>query len=285
MNAISGLKRQWDEYTRRVEEDASEQKEAGRVYLIPAIEIVPNRAQPRREFDPAAIARLGDSIRQYGILQPLTVRSDGSHYELIAGERRWRAAQLIGLSEVPCILIDADDRCAAEMAIVENVQREDLNMFEQAAAIAALIDIYHITQEEAARRLSTSQSYVANKLRILRLTAPERELLLRASLSERHARALLRIADPAQRLTALRQIILRGMNVAAAEAYIEKLVSADEKPHTQHRKLILRDIRVFYNTIDRAMSMMREAGIAAESAKREVGDGVELLIRIPHIYS
>lgn len=285
MNTISGLKRQWAEYSRRAEADAFLQKDAGRVYLIPAIEIVPNRAQPRREFDPAAIARLGDSIRQYGILQPLTVRSDGDHYELIAGERRWRAAQLIGLSEVPCILMEADDRRAAELAIVENVQREDLNMFEQAAAIAALIDIYHITQEEAARRLSTSQSYVANKLRILRLTAPERELVLRASLSERHARALLRLTDPAQRLSALRRVILQGMNVAATETYIEKLLTGAEPTHTRHRKMVLRDIRLFYNTLDRAMSMMREAGIAAESAKREVGDGVEVLIRIPHIYA
>ena len=207
-------------------------------------------------------------------------------YEIIAGERRFRAAKLLGMQEIPCLLIEADDKRSAELAIIENLQRENLNIFEQAAAIAALIDMYGMTQEQLARQLSSSQSYVANKLRILRLNQEERDIILKSGLTERHARALLKIDDPALRMTALRHIAGRNLNVAASEDYIERLLCARSDPEGARakRKLILKDIRLFYNTIDRAVDIVKQAGITVISDRREVGEGVELVIRIPNPY-
>lgn len=266
----------------------SPQKLGTVVRMLECAAIAPNPAQPRRSFTDESIIRLADSIRQYGVLQPLTVRRvrtpDGTpSYELIAGERRLRAAKLLGLREAPCLVIDVDERRSAELALIENLQREDLNIFEQAAAIASLIDIYHLTQEQAARQLSVSQSYIANKLRILRLTAGERELLLRASLSERHARALLKIPDEELRFQTLRTIAARGMNVAAAEEYIDRVLEQNRQERQQaRRRFILKDIRILYNTVDRAVELCRKAGIDVISDRRDVGDGVELTIRIPN---
>ena len=210
--------------------------EAHRVHQISVSDIIPNRNQPRSAFHPGAINRLCESIKRYGILQPLTVRkvliptqeSDGVRlavYELVAGERRLRAAKQAGLSEVPCLIINTDDATSAELAIIENLLREDLNMFEQAEAFARLIDEFHLTQEEAARRVSMSQSAVANKLRILRLSPDERQRILSAGLTERHARALLKISDVCLRSEVLDTLIERKMNVSASEAYIDQLLT------------------------------------------------------------
>jgi len=259
------------------------------VRMLDCAAISPNPAQPRKSFEDETMIRLADSIRQYGILQPLTVRrlpAENGHpaYEIIAGERRFRAAKLLGMKEVPCLVIDVDDRRSAELALIENLQREDLNIFEQAAAVASLIDIYHLTQEQAARHLSMSQSYVANKLRILRLTAPERELILKAGLTERHARALLKIPEDSLRAQTLQTIAARNMNVASAEEYIDRVISeaGKEKEKSRH-KFILKDIRLLYNSVDRAVELCRQAGIDIISDRRDVGDGVELTIRIPNI--
>lgn len=203
----------------------------GRIILLPADRILPNPAQPRSSFADDSLLRLADSIRQYGILQPLTVRRLGDDWELIAGERRLRAAKLCGLVQVPCLVIAADGQRSAELAIIENLQREDLNLFEQASAIAALMDIYHLTQEQAANRLSTSQPTVANKLRLLRYTAAERELILSSGLTERHARTLLRLTDPVQRQSTLLRVIEEGDNVAATETLVDRLLRENaEKP-------------------------------------------------------
>jgi len=256
------------------------------VYEIECDFIVPNPAQPRREFDGEAIARLADSIGQYGILQPLTVRrspSEVGKFELVAGERRLRAAKSIGLERVPCLILDVDGLRSAELSIIENIQRENLNMFEQAAAIAELIFIYKYTQEQIARRLSTSQSYVANKLRLLRFDASERDAILRAGLTERHARALLRLGQDV-RSQAIVHVAAKGLNVSQTEAYVEKqLCAALCAPEAERgkRKLILKDIRIFYNTIDRAVETMVGAGIHVVKQRRELTDAVELLLRIP----
>ena len=169
-----------------------------RVHKIPVCRILPNPAQPRKYFDSDETLRLADSIRRHGILQPLCVRKPisvgdlddyGGVYELIAGERRLRAAKLLGMAEVPCIVVEADSLRSAELAIIENLQREDLNMFDEASAISALIDLYGLTQEEVAAKLSASQSYVANKLRLLRFDDFERQVIIERRLTERHARA------------------------------------------------------------------------------------------------
>lgn len=255
-----------------------------RIRLLDADSIAANPNQPRRVFAEDALNSLADSISRFGILQPLTVRAVDGGYELIAGERRLRAAKIAGLKELPCIVTEADDRRSAELALIENLQREELNIFEQAGAIASLIDIYELTQEQVAQRLSTSQSYVANKLRILKLSSAEREIILDASLTERHARSLLRIKDDALRMEALKHIAARKLNVAAAELYIDRLVEADRLERQKaNRRIVIRDIRVFYNTVDKAVELMRESGIDVRSDRRDLDDGaggVEMVITI-----
>lgn len=266
--------------------------EAAAVRLLPVEQIRPNPAQPRRFFDPDAIAALADSIRQYGIIQPLTVRPGGREggYELIAGERRLRAACSLGMESVPCVVLAADEGESAAMAIIENLQRENLNMFEQAAAISSLIRLYNLTQDEIAARLSVSQSFVANKLRLLRYLPDERELILSASLTERHARALLRLSGD-DRLTALKQIITAHLNVAETEAMVDRMLQQDApspqptpKPEIpRNRPAILRDVRLFYNSLNHAVDIMRQAGISATTEKRETAEGVEIRVFIPHV--
>ena len=198
------------------------------IYQIRADSIRPNRAQPRATFDNNAIIRLADSIRRYGILQPLTVRpaedDDLYSYELIAGERRLRAAKMLGYFTVPCVILSVDESTSAEMAIIENLLREDLNMFEQAYGFKKLIENHSLTQDEVARRMSLSQSAVANKLRLLKLTFEEQKLILETSLTERHARALLKLDSPEIRIDAIRYIAANKLNVRQTEEYIDCLM-------------------------------------------------------------
>ncbi len=265
-----------------------EAEEFGRIHMIAVDHIFPNPNQPRRNFEDDSIIRLADSIRRFGILQPMTVRRiEGSGiadalFEIVAGERRFRAAKLLGLGAVPCIIISVDDRRSAELAVIENIQREDLNIFEQASAIASLIDMYCLTQEDAAKQLSVSQSYIANKLRILRLTLPEREKILSYSLTERHARALLKIPSAAERLMIIERINKCGLNVAATETLIEKHIaeSSSENRRNAPKKMVLKDIRVFYNSIDHAISVVKQAGINITADRVEADDFVELTLRI-----
>ena len=199
------------------------------VLQIKIDEIRPNRSQPRAEFDNNSIIRLADSIRRYGILQPLTVRKiddeENYKYELIAGERRFRAARLLSYMTVPCIIIEADERMSAEMAIIENLLREDLNMFEQAYGFRQLIDNYGLTQEEVARKMSLSQSAIANKLRLLKLSYEEQRLIVETGLTERHARALLKVENQQQRLEIIKHVSSFNLNVMNTELYIENLLS------------------------------------------------------------
>ncbi|MBQ8330964.1 MAG: ParB/RepB/Spo0J family partition protein [Clostridia bacterium] len=209
----------------------SEEEPCDRVVQVKTDDIRPNRAQPRADFDQNAIIRLADSIRRYGILQPLTVRQsdpdDIYGYELIAGERRLRAAKMLGYLTVPCVIMEVSEQVSAELAIIENLLREDLNMFEQAYGFRKLIENHNLTQEEVARRMSLSQSAVANKLRLLRLSYEEQRLILESGLTERHARATLRLDDPKRRINAIREIAENKWNVQAAEHYIEELVTTE----------------------------------------------------------
>ena len=256
-----------------------------KVFRIPTVKIVRNPAQPRKSFDDTSLFSLAESIRRYGIMQPLSVREvvAGERYELIAGERRYRAACLIGLTEVPCLISNASGRESAELALIENLQRQDLNMFEEATAIAALIRNHSMTQEEVAARLAVSQSYVANKLRLLRLGESERARILDARLTERHARALLRLSEPEKRHEALDKIIKRHLNVAATEALVEEILSRGSVLPVSKARLVgvIKDIRLFYNSIDNAIGIIRRSGIDVRSEKKEFENEIELTIRIP----
>lgn len=223
-----------------------------RVQYIPLGRIRPNPQQPRRSFDEEGLAELAASIRSCGILQPLTVRRAGDGYELVAGERRLRAARIAGLREVPCLVAQVGEEDSALLALMENLQRRDLDCWEEAQAIARLISRYGLSQEEAARRLGRAQPTVANKLRLLRLPEDVRALLRENGLTERHARALLRLQDPEVQRRAAGDMVRRGMNVAQAEAYVEKLLqSAQVTPPRGRSTYIIKDVRLFLNSVDR----------------------------------
>ena len=254
-----------------------------RVLTLRVEDIRPNPYQPRQTFDDEGLRELASSIRRHGILQPLTVRSaGGGKWELVAGERRLRAAKLAGLEQVPCIRREADDREAALLALVENLQRRDLHYLEEAAAIAAYIRQTGITQEEAAAQLGRSPSALANKLRLLRLSPACRELLVRNGLTERHARCLLRLEDEAERLAALRHIADKHLNVAQAEQYVEQRITQLQSTAPKRRRtFILKDVRLFLNSLDRGLRMVREAGVDARTERQETEDAILLTIRIP----
>jgi len=252
-----------------------------RVFYLPVDRIRPNPAQPRRYFDEDALAELSRSILRYGILQPLTVRRGAQGYELIAGERRLRAAKLAGLREVPCLLARADEEDSPLLALIENLQRRDLHWYEEAAAIAKLIASYGLSQEQAAEKLGKSQSAVANKLRLLRLS-PECVALLREhALSERHARALLRLADDDARLAAAREIAAHGWNVAQTEAYIDALLRGAGETPPKQPTYVIKDVRIFLNSIRRQLGIMQKAGVDAAVERSDTEDEIRMLIRIP----
>ena len=260
---------------------SEEQKEeTPQITRIEVSKIIPNPNQPRKTFSEDSIIKLADSIRQYGIIQPLTVREEGEYYELVAGERRLRAARELGISHVPCIILNINEAKSAEISIIENLLREDLNIFEQAEAIEALIDTYGLTQEQIATKLSNSQSFVANKLRLLRLNKEERDLILQYSLTERHARALLRINDTILRGKLLGIIISEGLNVALTEALIESHLNKREI-QTAEKKVTSRTISGFYSTITKAIDSIKSKGINVKSRRVEGDEYTELTILIP----
>lgn len=259
---------------------------------IPIVHIIPNPNQPRRIFEPKALHALSESIKEYGIIQPLTVRrltyvsgNSPPVYELVAGERRLRAAAMAGFELVPCVITGIGREESAEVAMIENLQREDLNYFEQAEAIHNLIEMLSYSQEQLAARLSVSQSYIANKLRILKLSPEERDLLISGSLTERHARALIRISDPEQRKKAAETIINRQYNVSETEKYIERLIAPKEPaaPAVQaHRsKMIIRDVRLILNSIERAVTAGSDSGIDVRKEQYDHGDYIEVKLTIP----
>ena len=253
-------------------------------------EIVRNPNQPRRYFDPEAIATLAESIRQYGVLNPLTVRRTANGgYELVAGERRLRAARVAGLTDVPCLLINADGEDSSVIALVENLQRRDLDFFEEANGFKRLIEQFGLTQEEAARKVGKTQSAVANKLRLLRLSQQNMELIRCNNLTERHARALLRLNDEADRINVTNYIIEHELNVSRTEEYIDEFLKAKENPQPvvepesgKHVVRLFKDVRFFLNTLNRAVGVMVDAGIGATVKQQESDDGLTLTICIPH---
>lgn len=254
----------------------TKEKPINRVVEVDISDIRPNPHQPRSEFDIADIQSLADSILQNGILQPLTVRRGENRYELIAGERRLRAAKLAGLRAVPCIILDISSRNSAIMALVENIQRQDLSFFDEASAIEKLITYYGMTQEDAAAKLGKAQSTIANKLRLLRLTADEREVIMKYNLTERHARALLRLAAPAER------VVKQNLNVEKTEAAVEEVIGKKKVQNSyKKRSKVFQNVRIFVNTITKAVETMQAVGIAAESQKIQHEDYIEYRVKIP----
>lgn len=256
-------------------------KGSGQVWMIPTGDIRPNPHQPRREFPLEGLVELAQSISENGILQPLTVTFEEGVPTLIAGERRLRAARIAGLREVPCVEVEASDQSRQVLALVENLQREDMNCFDVAEGIHRLITTYELTQCEAAIRLGYSQSAVANKLRLLRLTPEERKTLLAAGMTERHARALLRLESEGQRRIALARMVENKMTVARAERLVEDMLAGRQR--RRPAKPVVREVRVFFNTVNHALDIMRRGGIPAESSRREEGDFIEYVVRIPKI--
>ena len=262
-------------------------RRGGIVYLR-TDELTPNPAQPRKRFDDESLEELSGSIKSYGILNPLTVRLRCGKYELVAGERRLRAAKLAGLEEVPCILIDVNMEDASLIALVENLQRRDLDFIEEALGISQLIRMFGMSQEEAARRIGKSQSAVANKLRLLKLPSDVLESLRQNGLTERHGRALLRLPNPVAQRAALEYIVDNGLTVAATDAYIDALLSApeeaeqkDEEKPEKRRTFVLKDVRVFLNTLSRSIDLMKQGGIDAGIQREETDDSLILTISIP----
>ena len=255
---------------------------SSRVRYIPINAVRPNPQQPRRSFDETALRELADSISAYGILQPLTVRDRGGVYELVAGERRLRAARIAGLREVPCLIAEVGEEDAALLALIENLQRRDLDYMEEAAAIARLIRRYGLSQQQAAEKLGKSQPTIANKLRLLRLSAPVIDCLRQYGLTERHARTLLRLIDPEQQLAAARHIGKRGLNVAQTEQYIDRLTAENRtEPPRRRPTYIIKDVRLFLNSVERGVRLMQSAGVGAEVGRRDTEEEILLTIHIP----
>ena len=259
-------------------------KEENKVLEIPTIQIRPNKTQPRKYFDEDELRLLSQSISTNGILQPLTVRKlSQTEYELVAGERRLRAAVLAGLSKVPCVLIKCTDKESAIFALLENIQRSDLNMFEEARGISRLIRKYGLTQEDAAIRLGKKQSTIANKMRLLKLSMEEQDWILQAGLSERHARALLRIDDEEVRKEMLSKIVAENLSAKDTEDEVVKMLCRTTVTSTaaQEKKFIVRDVRIFVNTIAKAVDTMRLSGINAVAKKAETEEYIEYTVKIP----
>ncbi len=254
---------------------------ADAIVLLKTDEIAPNPYQPRQIFEENALRELSESIRRYGVLSPLSVRKRQGKYELVAGERRLRAAALAGLDEVPCVVLDIDGAESGSIALVENLQREDLDFIEQAQGIARLISLFGMSQQECARRLGISQSALANKLRLLKLPPDVLDALRGAGLTERHGRALLRLPDDDARRSALAHIAARGLTAAGADAYIDGLLSRDEEKAAGSRsRLVLKDVRIFMNTLRRSADVMRRGGVDVAIDQEQTDTEMRITVRI-----
>lgn len=282
------------------------------VSYVPVGEIVPGPMQPRRHFSEEGLRELRDSIIEHGVIQPLTVRIKGEKYELIAGERRLRAAKLAGLYEVPCIIMDLDLEQSGMISLIENIQRRDLDFVEEAEGIAQLIRLFGLSQEEAAKKLGKSQGAIANKLRILRLGPDILDRAREAGLTERHARALLRLSGEDRQREALDFIIDQRMTVSQAENYIDGLVrtpaeenfdagqadvcpdgpgplrdetppggiASPDRPSRRRSLFVMKDVRLFMNSLSRSLDLMRRGGIEADISRVDTDSEVVLTVTI-----
>jgi ParB family chromosome partitioning protein len=246
----------------------------------------PNPYQPRRQFSKGALEELCESIRQYGVIQPINVRKiSNNNYELVAGERRLRAAIMAGLKEIPAIVVNINDNDSAVMALIENLQREDLSYMDEAEGYNNLINEHGFTQEELAQKVGKSQSTIANKIRLLRLSPMVKKILADNNLTERHARALLKLHDEQLQLKVLKYVVERGLNVKKTEELVERAIDkytkkdVDKVPDKKFTKAI-KDIRIFINTIRQAIDLMKKSGVNVKAAQINREEYIEFIIRI-----
>ncbi len=269
---------------RKYEEKKSEEK---KITMISIDLIRPNPYQPRRKFDNSTMDELCQSIQQYGVIQPINVRKvTNTHFELVAGERRLRAAAMAGHKEVPAIIVDIGEDDSAIMALIENLQREDLGYMEEAEGYRNLIKEHGLTQEELAQKIGKSQSTIANKIRILRLSPMVKKILSDNGLTERHARALLKIEDEQIQLKVLQKVCDRGLNVRKTEDLVQKALDkyCNQGKSEEYKGRVtksIKDIRIFVNTIRQAIDTMKKSGVNARAAQIDRGEFLEFIVRIP----
>ena len=248
-------------------------------------EIQPNPFQPRTYFDMTQLEELSNSIKEYGVLQPVIVRLVDGQYQLVSGERRFRASKIAGKATIPALVKDLSDRAVAEMALIENLQREDLNYFEEAEGYAKLIQEFHITQEEVAKKMGKSQPTIANKLRLLQISPRVRKEISMDVITERHVRTLLKLKDEALQLKALERIYKNNLNVRQTEQMVETILVDEEKNVQEQKKKrmfkAIKDMKIFVNTIKSTVKTIQEAGLPAELTQEENDDYLEVVIRLP----
>lgn len=259
---------------------------SARVQELDLQEISPNPYQPRLEFDDVEMRELARSIKTYGIIQPVIVRKVKEGYQLIAGERRYRACRMIGRMSIPAIVQEMNDETVAAVSLIENLQRKELNYFEEAFAYATLINKFGMTQEELAMKIGKSQSAIANKLRLLKIPGEIRDLIVTASITERHARALLKLNTLEMQKAIIMQIYEQELNVKQTEELVEK-VKENNIPREVHNRnsgqnvsMVIRDARIFLNTIKETVHRAKQTGIDMFVAENENDDEYELIIRI-----
>ena len=247
----------------------------------------PNPYQPRKQFTKGSLEQLCESIKQYGVIQPINVRKiSTNNYELVAGERRLRAATMAGLKEIPAVVININDNDSAVIALIENLQREDLSYMEEAEGYNNLINEHGFTQEELAQKIGKSQSTIANKIRLLKLPPMVKKILSDNSLTERHARALLKLHDEQLQLKVLRRVCERGLNVKRTEDLVEKVIErftrqGNEKAPERKFTKAIKDIRIFINTMRQAIDLIKKAGLNVRAAQIDRGEYLEFIVRIP----
>ncbi len=254
------------------------------VVYLDVNKIVPNPNQPRKVFVDDNIAELANSIKEHGVLQPISVRYERGTYELIAGERRLRACKKAGLNYIPALIANITEKQSAILAMIENIQRENLNYLEEAEGLQMLLFEYKMTQEELADKLGKTQSTIANKLRILKLPPEVKYSLIESGLTERHARALLKLKTTEDMVDVLKKIVAQDLNVRKTELLIEKYLEKkvdDKKEQDNFRvKRIIKDIRVFTNSVISAVEIMNESGLPTDFRMKEVEGGYQIIIDI-----
>lgn len=247
-------------------------------------DIIPNTYQPRRFFDEVALIELSQSIKEHGIIQPLTVRKRGDIYELVAGERRLRAAKLASLGEVPCTLVDITDTQSAQIALLENLQREDLNFIEESLGYENLIKEHNFTQQQLAEKLGKNQSTIANKLRILKLPDTVKQYLVENALTERHARALLKLPNEELMMEIIQKVVKQELTVKKTEKLINdtlEALKADSEPEKKQNIKCSMGIRIYLNTLKQAYDAIKNTGIEAKYNEIDKGDYMEIVVKIP----
>lgn len=256
--------------------------ESEEVKRIPIDHIIPNRFQPRTVFDDEKIEELSRTIHTHGIIQPIVVREfqDGK-FEIIAGERRWRAMKKLEWEEAPAIVKNLSDTETASVALIENLQREELSPIEEAVAYGKLLELHNLTQEALAQRLGKGQSTVANKLRLLKLPEQVQDALLSKKITERHARSLIPLKDPEKQVLLLQEIVEKSLNVKQTEDRVVKLLEKNNPKPKPKRKAFSKDMRIAVNTIRQSLSMVSDSGINLDSQEEEFDEFYQITIKIP----